>query len=73
MSKFVRPGAVRLETNSFSWDDLQATAFVNTDGTTVIVVQNPNSSKHASFSLNIDAKHYVYNDLPPQSVVTFIK
>lgn len=73
MSKFIRPGAVRLEANNFNWDDLQAAAFVNTDGSTVIVVQNPNTSKSASFSLDIDAKHYQYNNLPPQSVVTFVK
>ena len=71
-SKFVKPGAVRLESNSFNWDDLQCVAFVNTDGSTVIVVQNPNGSKSASFSLDIDAKHYQYNNLPPQSVVTFV-
>ncbi|XP_052256934.1 uncharacterized protein LOC127862038 isoform X2 [Dreissena polymorpha] len=73
MSRFVKPGAVRLETNNFGWDDLQAVAFVNPDGTTVIVVQNPSTSKSASFSLDIDAKHYHYNNLPPQSVVTFVK
>lgn len=72
-SKFVKPGAVRLESNSFNWDDLQCVAFVNTDGSTVVIVQNPNSSKTASFSLDIDAKHYQYNNLPPQSVVTFVK
>ncbi|XP_053395890.1 uncharacterized protein LOC123525833 [Mercenaria mercenaria] len=73
MSKFVKPGAVRLESNYVSWDDLRTAAFVNTDGTTVIVVSNPNSSKSATFSLDIDAKHYQYNNLPPQSVVTFVK
>ncbi|XP_052256941.1 uncharacterized protein LOC127862039 isoform X2 [Dreissena polymorpha] len=73
MSRFVKPGAVRLETNNFGWDELQAVAFVNLDGTTVIVVQNPNTSRPASFSLDIDAKHYQYNNLPPQSVVTFVK
>lgn len=73
MSKFVKPGAVRLEANYFSWDDLQCTAFQNPDGTTAIIVQNPNTSKSASFSLDIDAKHYQYNNLPPQSVVTFVK
>ena len=72
-SKFVKPGAVRLESNALSWDDLQTAAFVNPDGTTVIIVQNPNSGKSASFSLDIDAKHYHYNNLPPQSVITFIK
>lgn len=73
MSKFVKPGAVRLETNSFNWDDLQCVAFQNPDGTTVIVVQNPNESKAASFSLDLDGKHYHYNSLPPKSVATFVK
>lgn len=73
MSRFIKPGAVRLESNQFGWDDLHTAAFVNPDGSTVIVVLNPNSSKSASFSLDIDAKHYHYNNLPPQSVVTFIK
>lgn len=72
-SKFVKPGAVRLESNNFNWDDLQSVAFVNPDGSTVVIVQNPNSSKSASFSLDIDAKHYQYNNLPPQSVVTFVR
>ena len=71
-SKFVKPGAVRLESNYFNWDDLQCVAFSNPDGSTVIIVQNPNSGKSASFSLDIDAKHYHYNNLPPQSVVTFV-
>ncbi|WAQ99109.1 NEG1-like protein [Mya arenaria] len=72
-SRFVRPGAVRLQTNTFGWDDLQSVAFVNTDGQTVIVVQNPSSSRSASFSLDLDAKHYQYHNLPPRSVVTFVK
>lgn len=72
MSRFIKPGAVRLESNYISWDELRTAAFVNTDGTTVIVVHNP-SSRDQSFSLDIDAKHYQYNNLPPHSVVTFIK
>jgi len=62
-----------LESNSFGWEELQCAAFVNIDDTVVIVVQNPNDSKSASFSLNIDATHYVYHDLPPRSIVTFVK
>ncbi|WAQ99108.1 NEG1-like protein [Mya arenaria] len=73
LSRFVRPGAVRLQTNTFGWDELQSVAFVNTDGSTVIVVQNPSTSNSASFSLDLDAKHYQYNNLPPQSVATFVK
>ncbi|KAL4236680.1 hypothetical protein ACF0H5_005064 [Mactra antiquata] len=73
LSKFVKPGAVRLETNNFGWDDLHAVAFSNTDGTTVVVAANPNGSKQATFSINIDAQHYVYYNLPPNSVATFIK
>lgn len=73
LSKFVKPGAVRLETNSFGWDQLHAVAFVNTDGTTVIVAANPSGNQQATFSLNIDGQHFVYYNLPPNSVVTMIK
>ena len=74
LSRFVKTGAVRLESNwHYGWDDLHTAAFENPDGTTVIVVHNPHSTNYANFSLDIDAKHYQYTDLPPQSVATFIK
>ena len=68
-SKFVKPGAVRLGSNwQLGWNNLQCVAFENTDRSTVIIVQNPNDKESASFSLDIDAKHYQYNNLPPNAV-----
>lgn len=74
MSKFVKPGAIYVETNGdYGWDDLTTAAFINEDGSTVVVVHNPNSERSASFSVYVDDKHYQYGVLPPQSTVTLVK
>lgn len=74
MSRFIKTGATCIHSDGdFGWDDLTTAAAVNRDGTTVIVVNNPNGANFASFTLNIDGKQYQYDDLPPQSTVTFVK
>lgn len=74
LSMFVQQGAQRVEVaHDFGWDNLSATAFLNPDGTTVVVVCNPNQHNSASFNIAIDAKYYQYENLPPQSIATFVK
>ena len=74
LSRFIKNGATCIHSDGdYGWDNLTTAAAVNTDGTTVIVVNNPNSEKFASFSVNIDGKQYQYNNLPPQSTVTLVK
>ena len=75
MSKFVKTGATYIESNGDydNWNDLTTAAFINEDGTTVVVVHNPHIENSASFAVNIDGNYYQYNDLPPQSSVSLIK
>ncbi|KAL3870680.1 hypothetical protein ACJMK2_038724 [Sinanodonta woodiana] len=72
MSKFVQPGAIRLESPYFGWDDLHTVAFKNPDQSVVIVVVNAYSGHPKSFTIELDGKHFQYSNLPNQSVVTFI-
>ena len=74
LSRFIKNGATCIHSDGdYGFDDLTTAAAVNTDGSTVIVVHNPNGENFADFSFNIDGQRYQYNGLPPQSTVTFVK
>jgi glucosylceramidase len=69
VSKFVKPGARRIESNSFDQGSLEDVAFQNSDGSIVLLVLN---SSGASISFNIawDGKYASYK-LPGGAVATF--
>ncbi|HEY3333556.1 MAG TPA: glycoside hydrolase family 30 beta sandwich domain-containing protein [Capsulimonadaceae bacterium] len=68
-SKFVLPGAVRIECTSHNASSLYATAFINPNGDKVLVA---NSWGHPnSFEISWNGRHARY-DLPSNSAATFI-
>ncbi|RDI11847.1 glycoside hydrolase family 30 protein [Flavobacterium sp. AG291] len=70
-SKFVKPGAKRV--NSTNFDNslgLQNVAFVNADGSKVLVVLNTSQTAR-KFAVKIDDKKIVYS-LEPQAVATIV-
>lgn len=66
-SKFVRPGAVRIDTNDNA--DVRNVAFVNTDGSKVLVAWNTTGSSK-TFSVNWGGQHFDYT-LAAGSIATF--
>ncbi|HET6932626.1 MAG TPA: glycoside hydrolase family 30 beta sandwich domain-containing protein [Candidatus Acidoferrum sp.] len=69
VSKFVRPGARRIESNSFGPGSLEDVAFRNPDGSLVLLVLN-SGSKPVTFNLSWKGKYAVYT-LPGNSAATF--
>lgn len=71
MSKFVKPGAHRAVSTSFaSSDNLESVAFLNPDGTRVLVVLNNNNSQK-SFAVKFDDLMFEYR-LEGNAVATII-
>ena len=73
LSRFVRPGAVRIASTSFGttgWNgEIMDVAFVNPDGSTVLVAHNENDSPQ-SFSVSESGQSFNYT-LPGDSLATF--
>ena len=73
LSRFVRPGAVRIASTSFGttgWNgEIMDVAFVNPDGSTVLVAHNENDSPQ-SFSVSENGQSFNYT-LPGDSLATF--
>jgi glucosylceramidase len=73
LSRFVRPGAVRIASTSFGttgWNgEIMDVAFVNPDGSTVLVAHNENDSPR-SFSVSENGQSFSYT-LPGDSLATF--
>jgi len=68
VSKFVRPGARRIESNTFGPGSLEDVAFQNPDGSLVLLVLN-SSSNPVTFNVGWEKKFAVYT-LPANSAVT---
>ncbi len=68
-AQFIRPGAQRVLCAA-SKQDLEATAFVNTDGTTVVVVMN-RSELGIRFRLSVNDQHAA-TDVPPRAIATYV-
>ena len=68
-SKFVVPGAYRVESNTFGEGSLEDVAFRNPDGTLVLLVLNTGGSI-AHFNIGWAGKYAVY-ELPGGAVATF--
>jgi glucosylceramidase len=69
VSKFVRPGARRIESNTFGHGSLEDVAFRNPDGSLVLLVLN-SGSKPVTFNVGWKGKYAVYT-LPGNSAATF--
>ena len=68
-SKFLAPGAVRIESNTFGQKSLESVAFANPDGSIVLIVLN---SGDAATAFNVEwRKKYATYRLDPNAVVTF--
>jgi glucosylceramidase len=74
LSRFVRPGAVRIASTSFGttgWNgQIMDVAFVNPGGSTVLVAHNENDSPQ-SFSVSENGQSFDYG-LPGDSLATFV-
>jgi glucosylceramidase len=68
-ARFIRPGARRVHTAGDR--ELEATAYRNPDGSTVVVVSHRHEQP-LRFSLSIDGRSAAY-ELPPRSIGTFIE
>lgn len=68
LSKFVEPGAYRIDSNTFK-DDLENVAFQNPDGSRVVLVCN-RSKDEKTFQVNEGDRSFGYT-LPAESAVTF--
>jgi glucosylceramidase len=70
VSKFVKPGAHRIKSNSFDQGSLEDVAFQNPDGSIVLLVLNGSG---ASVSFNIAWKsEFASYKLPAGAVATFV-
>ncbi|MEJ3404772.1 discoidin domain-containing protein [Rathayibacter sp. YIM 133350] len=73
LSKFVKPGAVRVASTSFGttgWNgQVMDAAFRNPDGSTALVVHNENDDPR-SFNVSVGTKSFAYT-LPGGSLATF--
>jgi glucosylceramidase len=67
-SKFLVPGAVRIESNTFGQGSLESVAFGNPDGSIVLIVLN--SGGAAAFNIGWRKKYATYR-LDPNAVATF--
>ena len=68
-SKFVAPGAFRIDSSTFEQDRLEAVAFRNPDGSIVAIVLNGGTAA-ATFNLSWKDKYASYH-LEPAAVATF--
>lgn len=69
-SKFVRPGAVRIESNSFGQNSLEDVAFRNPDGSIVLLVMN-SSAEVVPFNVEWNGK-FANCSLKPNTVATLL-
>ncbi|MCE7042355.1 glycoside hydrolase family 30 beta sandwich domain-containing protein [Dyadobacter sp. CY312] len=71
MSKFIRPGAFRVQSDKFtSASKLESSAFVNTDGSKVLVVLNQGVDNQ-KFTVSDGANQFNYT-IEPNSVATLV-
>jgi glucosylceramidase len=68
-SKFIRPGAVRIDSNSYGATSIEDVAFENTDGSIALIVLN-NAVSSQTFSISDDGGLFTCT-LPAGSLATF--
>jgi glucosylceramidase len=69
-SKFVKPGAVRIDSNTFGSGNLEDVAFQNPDGSDALVALNADTSSAHTFNVNENGQYFTYT-LPAGAVATF--
>ena len=69
-SKFVVPGAYRIDSNTFGAGSIQDVAFKNPDGSKVLVVHNTDTSNAHTFKVRWSGESFSYN-LPANASATF--
>jgi len=70
LSKFVVPGAHRIESNTFAAGSVEDVAFQNPDGSVVLLVLN-SSSRPNTFTVNFGGSTFTYT-LPSGALATFV-
>ena len=68
-SRFIRPGAVRVHSNYGSIQTVTNVAFLNPDGTYVLIVAN-STSKHQTFNVELSNQH-LNARIPAKSIATY--
>jgi glucosylceramidase len=69
-SKFVKPGAVRIDSNTFGAGNVEDVAFRNPDGSTALIVLNADGAAARTFSVSEHGRSFSYT-LPAKAVATF--
>jgi glucosylceramidase len=69
-SKFVKPGAVRVDSNTFGSGNLEDVAFRNPDGSNALIVLNADTSVAHTFNVEENGQSFTYS-LPAKAVATF--
>ena len=69
-SKFVKPGAVRVDSNTFGSGNLEDVAFRNPDGSNALIALNADTSNAHTFNVDENGQYFTYT-LPARAVATF--
>ena len=69
-SKFVKPGAVRIGSNTFGSGNLEDVAFQNPDGSDALIALNADTSSARTFNVEENGQYFTYT-LPAGAVATF--
>jgi glucosylceramidase len=69
-SKFVKPGAVRIDSNTFGSGNIEDVAFRNPDGSNALVVLNADTGSAHTFNVSESGQSFTYT-LPARAVATF--
>jgi glucosylceramidase len=69
-SKFVKPGAVRIDSNTFGSGNLEDVAFRNPDGSNALIVLNADTSNARTFNVAENGQYFTYT-VPAKAVATF--
>ncbi len=70
ISKFVAPGAHRIDSNTFGPGNIEDVAFLNPDGSTVVLVLNSANAQN-TFSVRFKGNAFSYS-LPAGALATFV-
>jgi glucosylceramidase len=69
-SKFVKPGAVRIDSNTFGSGNLEDVAFQNPNGSDALIALNADTSNAHTFNVDENGQYFTYT-LPAGAVATF--
>ncbi len=69
-SKFVKPGAVRIDSNTFGSGNVEDVAFRNPDGSNALIVLNADTANAHTFNVDENGQYFTYT-LPARAVATF--